>query len=378
MSFPSPTDKQARVLWFSLTALAIGILLALLGLLLWGLSFVLQVLTPVLLPLAVGGILAYLLDPVVTFFVKRGQSRMKSIWIVFALVLVLVLALLASVVPRLVVESREFFNRVPELLRTTEERINDFITHAPWVKELLEKRSEIKTEDALNKAPAVLAGVGGVLAAISTWFGTQAMRVASWMGLIFGLLLVPIYLFYFLLERDAIVRGWRDYLPIKNSRLKEEVVFILSSINDSLIVFVRGQVLVSLCSGTLLTIAFFGMGLNYAFFLGALAGALGIIPYLGAMISLVPAVTLAAVQFRDWWHPLAVLGIFALVNMLEGLVISPRIIGERVGLHPLAIIIAVMIGTTLFGGILGGLLAIPLTAALRTIMFRYVWKKRIN
>src|SRR5690606_11248872 len=110
--------------------------------------------------------------------------------------------------------------------------------------------------------------------------------------------------------------------------------------------------------------------------LGVMAGVLGIIPYLGVAISLIPAVTLAAVQFGDWLHPILVLVIFGVVNLLEGFVISPKIIGDRVGMHPLTIIIAVIIGTTLMGGILGGVLAIPLTAALRAMMYRYVWKKR--
>jgi predicted PurR-regulated permease PerM len=92
-------------------------------------------------------------------------------------------------------------------------------------------------------------------------------------------------------------------------------------------------------------------------------------------LTIVPAVALAAVQFRDWWHPLAVIAVFGTAQALEGLVISPKIIGDRVGLHPLTIIIAVMVGTTLLGGVLGGILAIPLTAALRVLMFRYVWKK---
>jgi len=86
--------------------------------------------------------------------------------------------------------------------------------------------------------------------------------------------------------------------------------------------------------------------------------------------------TLALVQFGDWLHPLIITGVFAVVQTLEGLVISPKIIGDRVGLHPLVIIIAVMTGTTLLGGILGGILAIPLAAALRVILFRYVWKVR--
>lgn len=130
----------------------------------------------------------------------------------------------------------------------------------------------------------------------------------------------------------------------------------------------------ALCDGVLLTVGFLMLGLNYAVLLGFVAGLLSIVPYLGIMLSLIPALALAAIQFGDWWHPTLVLVIFGLVQTLEGLVISPKIIGNRVGLHPLTIIIAVMVGSTLLGGLLGGVLAIPLTAALRVIMFRYVWR----
>jgi predicted PurR-regulated permease PerM len=117
------------------------------------------------------------------------------------------------------------------------------------------------------------------------------------------------------------------------------------------------------------------MGLNYALLLGLVAAVLTIVPFLGAIVTFVIAFVLALVQFQDWLHPLLVVGVFAVVQTLEGLVISPKIIGDRVGLHPLTIIVSVMVGTTLLGGLLGGLLAIPLTATLRVLMFRYVWKK---
>ena len=150
---------------------------------------------------------------------------------------------------------------------------------------------------------------------------------------------------------------------------------VLNAINNYLIVFFRGQVIVAVCIGVLLTVGFTILGLNYAVLLGVLAGALSIVPYLGAILTIVPSVILAAVQFKDWLHPLLVVVVFVIVQLLEGFVISPKIMGDRVGLHPLTIIIAVLVGTTLMGGILGGVLAIPLTAALRVIMFRYVWLK---
>ena len=110
-----------------------------------------------------------------------------------------------------------------------------------------------------------------------------------------------------------------------------------------------------------------------------MAGILGIIPYLGVALSIIPAFILSMVQFvptDGWLYPILILIWFVAVQAMEGLFISPKIIGDRVGLHPLTIIVAVMVGTTLLGGIVGGVLAIPLTAALRTLMFRYVWIER--
>jgi predicted PurR-regulated permease PerM len=106
-----------------------------------------------------------------------------------------------------------------------------------------------------------------------------------------------------------------------------------------------------------------------------MATCLTIIPFLGAITTCVSALVIAVVAFGDWQHPALVLGVFAIVQTLEGFVIQPKIMGDRVGLHPATIIIALMAGTTLLGGILGGILAIPLAAALRVLMFRYIWKK---
>ena len=196
-----------------------------------------------------------------------------------------------------------------------------------------------------------------------------------------GLALVPVYVFYFLLEKRSIKRNWTDYLPVRESKVKDEIVFVLHSINDCMIVFFRSQVLVAMCVGTLLTVGFLALGLDYAILLGVMAGLLGIIPYLGVALSIIPAFILSMVQFvpdGDWLKPILILVWFAAVQAMEGFFISPKIIGDRVGLHPLTIIIAIMIGTTLLGGIVGGVLAIPLTAVLRTLMFRYVWVDRVH
>jgi predicted PurR-regulated permease PerM len=163
---------------------------------------------------------------------------------------------------------------------------------------------------------------------------------------------------------------------VTDSKFKEEMVFVLRSINDYLIAFFRGQVLVAICDGILYGIGFALIGLPYAFVIGAVAMVLTIIPFLGAIVTCGAALLIALVTFGDWQHPLLVLAVFAVVQGIEGYVLQPKILGDRVGLHPMVIIVAIMTGTTLLGGILGGILAIPLAAALRVIMFRYVWKKR--
>jgi predicted PurR-regulated permease PerM len=372
MPLPQPTERQARILWFCLTAFAIAVFLAMLGLLVMGTGMVLKRLSGVLLPLAIASILAYILDPVVDFLESKRIPRGRAIALVFALGLVTVLFLLVTVVPQLVQQVGELVTRVPDYAAEFGKTLKAW-TDKPWIQKLPES---IRPRNLWEAHGATIQGwVTTALPVVTGWVVAQFGRVASWLGLLVGLFLVPVYVFYFLLEKRKIVDNWAAYLPVQESRVKEEVVFILRSINDSLIVFFRGQVLVALCVGALTAIGFSLIGLRYALLLGVMTGVLGIIPYLGVMVSIIPAVLLGVVQFGNW-RVLLVVGVFVVVQTAEGMFISPKIIGDRVGMHPLTIIVAIMVGTTLMGGILGGVLAIPLTAALRTLMFRYVWKKR--
>lgn len=402
MNFPPPSERQSKVIWFCLTAFAVAVVFGLVGILCWGIGWVINLLSPVILPLAVAAVLAYLLDPIVDYVERRGVPRTRAILLVFFVGLALLGGLLATVIPQLAVETKQLVRNVPEHSQKLKERIESsefgrrlnqalqfpnststnkpvtVVTNLPGPVETAVVVTSDQAPGTATLSEKIVAWSSEILPETGTWLWGQIRRLGSWFGLLLGFFLVPVYTFYFLKEKSGIQDNWTKYLPVRDSKVKEEIVFILSSINDSLIVFFRGQVLVALCSGALLTIAFLLLGLQYAVLLGVMAGILGIIPYLGVLVSVVPALALAAVQFGDWWHPAIVIGVFAVVNMLEGLVISPKIIGDRVGLHPLTIIIAVMVGTTLLGGILGGILAIPLTAALRAIMFRYVWKKPLK
>ncbi len=359
------------------TALCIGVFLAVLAMVFWALGWALQRLTPVLLPLAIAGILAYLLDPVVDLLERKRVPRGWGIILVYLLGLGIVGGASAMVVPRLVIETKNLVKDIPDYGDKITKRFQTWREQSRIGKKLGElwdtKQFQQVWESDLSKN--VQDGLSKLAPAVSAWAVAQMSRVASWFGLLVGIAMVPVYLFYLLLEKRGISGKWTNYLPIHESKWKVELVFIIQQINDYLILFFRGQVLVALCDGILLTIGFLAIGLNYAVLLGMVAGLLSIVPFLGVAISIIPAVLLAIVQFGDWLHPVLVLGVFSLVQFLEGFVISPKIMGDRVGLHPLTIILAVMIGTTLMGGIIGGILAIPLTAALRVLMFRYIWRK---
>ncbi len=395
----APTPNQSRILWTGLTVLAITVIVACIAALVWALGKVLHLFGPVLWPLAIAAVLAYLLDPLVDLLERRKMKRKWAILFVFGVAVFALLGLGAAVVPRLVFETRELAGKIPDYARQIQQRTTDWIERSAWRSSMFHRNDPAPAvgtnvtaggEVVITPAPAnatveeswerklthsAVSWLPKALPRIGQWLLDQISRVAAWFGLIAGIALVPVYCFYFLLEKIGIQRRWTNYLPVQESRVKDELVFVLTSINDRLIVFFRGQVLVAACDGVLYGIGFSVIGLNYALLLGLMAGVLSIIPYLGAVLTLIPALVLATVQFHDWLHPLLVLGVFGVVQALEGLFISPKIIGDRVGLHPLTIIVAVMVGTTLLGGVLGGILAIPLTAALRVLMFRYVWKK---
>ena len=397
MSFPSPSPRQARIIWNSLTFLAIGVLVALLGLLGYGVLKLLSFLSPVLWPIALAAIIAYLLDPLVTLLQKR-LSRTQAILAVFAGVAGVAVLAALSVTPRIVHEissfdPQQFQARVMDVVHKS----GDFRKRTAATVAQFSPRLAASIDPDTHAAPppggappaavkpdhknweARMAGdaarwLGVWLPKAGAWLVSQLGLVTSLLSLLAGLGLAPVYCYYFLQEKRGIQQGWQDCLPIPPSApWRKEVIFVLTSINDYLITFFRGQMIVALCNSVLYVIGFSVIGLNFSVVLGLAAGALSVVPFLGVILTLVPALILAAVQFGDWYHPLLVGGIFACVQLTESLVISPKIMGDRVGLHPLAIIIAVMTGTVLMGGILGGVLAIPLTAALRVIMYRYIW-----
>ena len=392
----------------ALTGLAMATLVALLAGLVWGLGRVVQILSPVLWPLAVAAVLACLLDPLVGDLAQRRVPRTRAIVYVFVLAIVLLAGIAASILPQAIAEGEELTARIPAYALKMQHRVENWVNHPPlWLRQHIEARKqtaapalspstnppsadlapaaeprnrEISWIDLLDSDALQSVGTSAAkaLPAAATWLLDRFRIVGSAFSLLAGLALIPIYTFYFLKEKAGITAQWHSYLPLADSKFKTELIFVLNSINEYLVAFFRGQVLVGICNGIAYMIGFALIGMPYAILLGLMAIFLTIIPFIGAITTCAIALLIAIPSFEDWRHPLLVLLVVCLVQSLESVVISPKIMGDRVGLHPVVIIVALMTGTVLLGGLLGGILAIPLAAALRVVLFRYVWKKRTD
>jgi len=189
---------------------------------------------------------------------------------------------------------------------------------------------------------------------------------------------VPIYLFFLLNEKPRIQQRWKEYLPLRASPFRDEVAEVLSEINRYVTAYFRGQLLVCLVDGILIGVALTIFGLNFAPVIGAMVVVLTMIPYIGIIICWVPAVLIAAFQWGDWTHPIIVTLIFIVIQNLEGIFYAPRIVGNYVGLHPMTVIVSIFAWGLIIGGIIGPLLAVPLTATLKVLLARYVWGRRLR
>ncbi len=382
-----PTRFQHRSWFAALTGLSIAAIVVLVITVGYFVLWVIGFLQPVLMPLAVAGIFAYLLDPIVSFLMRRRIPRIWAVLMVFATFTLGIAMLGLWVIPAIIHQGGEFAMRVPFYAVQAQGLVTDGIQWLLELPELLQgeesesgEKDKILTylADSVRSGTIWLQEQVPVMAKAAGDFLIRGIGGAFGMfGFLLSLILVPIFLFFFLKEKERIVASWDQYLPLRASPLKSEVVSLLNEINSYLISFFRGQLLVSLIDGALIGTILLAMGMQFAVLIGLMVGVLGLIPYAGVFISWIPAVLIAAAQWQDWGHPLAVTIIFIVVNNLDGLLIAPKIVGESVGLHPLTVIVSVLIWSIVLGGLLGALLAVPLTATLKVLLKRYFWERPV-
>jgi predicted PurR-regulated permease PerM len=435
---PTPWQKQA--IWSALSALSVVAIGAVAVGTLWLISRVLGFLQPFLIPFAVAGVLAYLLDPVVSRIVGWGTSRQRAVMAVFAVMTIALAGILVWIIPAIWTQTGNVVRKVPTYRTRVVELVESFnewahateqkygIRFLPQIPEKIE--IPIAEQDApampaaprekavplppAETAPAVPAAPPATTSEPKppATLDLQAFLAGDWLrktfpvvlrnvwsfitnsvggflgafGFLLSMVIVPIYLYYFLIESKNIAQSWGDYLPLRASAFKDEVVAAISEINGYLIAFFRGQLLVSLINGTVTGIGLVIVGLDFGMLIGLLLCVLGVIPYLGIVICWVPAVIIASVQggsylipAQPWWlFPLVVTAIFIVWQQIDGLFITPKIVGESVGLHPMTVIVSVFMWSLLMGGLLGAILAVPMTATLKVLLRRYVWQRKLR
>ena len=197
----------------------------------------------------------------------------------------------------------------------------------------------------------------------------------GWAGVLLDAIIIPVYLYFLLVESRNIARHWNEYLPIRDSPFKKEVVSVLLEINGYLVAFFRGQLIVSTIDGILIGggLALF-VHLDFSFFIGLLVVVLTFIPYLGIILCYIPVILIAVIQYGDFQHPAFAIGIMFLTQTLESTIISPKIVGDSVGLHPMTVILSVFGWSLLLNGPIGAILAVPLSATIKVLLRRYIWE----
>ncbi|MCA3564929.1 MAG: AI-2E family transporter [Methylocystis sp.] len=318
---------------------------------------VVWILRDVLMPFAAGMVLAYLLDPLADRLEKWGLGRMgASLLILIAFVLLFVMLLVVAV-PLLGTQVMAFIEKAPGYVT----RLQILLVEQGGP--LLQKVGGEKALDDLQTSLGDFVGkamswLGTFLTSI--WSGGQAL-----LGILSLLVVTPVVAFYILLDWDRMVARVDSWVPVDQ---RETVRQIMGDIDTAISSFLRGQTLVCLILGGMYAVGLMLVGLNFGLLIGISAGLLSFIPYVGSMLGLVVSVGVAIAQFwPDWTMVGLVLLVFGIGQFIEGYILSPKLVGESVGLHPVWLMFALIAAGSLFG-FLGLLIAVPVSAAIGVLV----------
>lgn len=353
------TPRQRKLVGFALSFVALVTIIGLLALLLVVLGRLVGYFSDVLWPITTAGIMALVLRPVVDALESRlKRPRVTSVVILYALVALLWAAGLLWLIPKLVSQVLDFIAFVPDFWHRATNYVQQ--NYPNWVgavqRHMQNPTLKSLADSAIGQAQHLLSqALPSIKAA-----GSGALNV---FGFFTSLAIIPIYLFFFLLSRRDPTGGLDAQLTFLEEPIRQDVVFLVREFIAIVVSFFRGQLLIGLLMGLMLTLGFAGVGLRFALILGLMLGVLNIVPYLGTIVGLSVALPLAFFQPGGGWPlVLAVVVVFVVVQNIEGWLLTPKIMGDRTGLHPVMIMFAIFFWGTAFNGILGMILAIPLTA----------------
>jgi predicted PurR-regulated permease PerM len=347
-----PTPLWVRLAWGATFAVVIGALL-------W-------VLKPVFAILAASAGFAYILDPWADWLERRGLSREAAIGVIFSTLLTGAALVLLLFVPSFVRQGEEIWARLGPSIRNLDESLAPTLA---WISDKTGQDVALDLTDFEDLATGWLAENADK----AQEYGTNVVRGLFTQGLgvvntILNLTLMPVFVFYLLRDWDRMVTAIGELVP---PAYRPRVTRVATEVDRRLSAFVRGQITVSAIMAVLYSAGLLLVGIDLAVAVGVLSGALFIVPYLGTAVGVVLASVLALMKFGLGWELLQVAVVFVVVQGIEGYLLTPRIVGEQVGLSPLVVMVALIVGASLMG-IWGMLLAIPITAVLSVFAAEWI------
>lgn len=323
------------------------------------------ILRDVLIPFVLGGLLAYALSPAVQFLNSRGFSWKISVFIVFVVILVFFLALFIFLVPEVISQfrtltsqwsqySESLIDKMLEGIEKLDERYPD-----SNISQTIESFLTTISDNLQNYLTHIISGIPNLVSILA--------------NIIFlGFIMTPVALYFFMADATKVRRSLVRMFP---SSRRKEYVALFREIDQILGGFIRGRVLISLFVGTCATVGLALMNIDFALAIGVIAGIVEIVPYLGPVVGAIPAIILAAT--KSPWLVLGVALLFGGINFVEGIFISPNLLGKETGLHPLTVLFALAVGGKLYGA-LGIIIAIPVAGILKGLLSHYRKNKKLS
>lgn len=325
--------------------------------------WVLWLLAPVLTPFVLAALLGWLGDPLVDRLEASGRSRSTAVALVFTVMTLVLVAVLLLLVPMI---QRQIVTLVESLPRYRDWFIDTLL---PWVEQRTNLRFDrwLDFDYALSMLRENWQRAGGFAATVFDYVTRSGSMLLS---LVVNAVLVPVLAFFFLRDWDRLVARVAMLVP---PRHLPTVTQLASDSSGMLGAFLRGQFLVMVILGVMYGLGLWIVGLDLGLLIGMVAGLLTFVPYLGPTSGVVLGVIAALVQYGDWKHVAGVLAVFGIGQVIESYWLTPKLVGDRIGLHPVAVIFAVLAGGQLFG-FLGMLIALPV-AAVANVLLHYAQQR---
>ena len=365
---PSLSPSQKRIIAAGATALALMLLIATACSLFVVLQMFILTFKDVLLPLAIAAILATLLRPIITLCEKHTRlSKTQGIILLYLLVLLAIATITLLLLPILLRQVTEFIEAVPSIrdnfYQFLQEKapaawqwLHAKLGQAPdaYVQNIVATHSETITS-ALQALPEKISMIGG---SVGGFIGSMFAKIAAYA-------IIPIYLFFILNGNRNVWNDLQTQLSFLPDERRHDIVFLCRQFSEILVAFFRGQIIIGLLLGGVLAVGFALVGLKFGIVLGLVLGLLNIIPYLGTMLGILSVLPLAYFQDDGGTSLIGLCAVvFIIGQLLTDYVFTPRIMGDKTGMGPMLIIFSIFFWGVALGGIMGMVLAIPLTAFL--------------